>query len=194
MKSQESHDLSPIEVEVKQEPGVEWWSEKEPWLPKIGERTGCTTKQIMEKLGEEYRMTEPRSAPSNSLNQAPQWSITNDGRQYTGTYQPSMDAEMHSGKFNQQLVPSQNHSHNFQPTSFGWPTSENMQLDPLSAPYSNTSNSARSGNRSLSMPSLAAGPSLETRVTIGDSTAIDPRLLSIQPVFPSIDALLIVAT
>ena len=105
-----------------------------------------------------------------------------------------MDAQMHSGQFNQQSVASQNSFHNFQPTSFGWPTSENMQLDPLSAPYSNMPNSARAENRSLSMPSLAAGPSLETRVTISDSTAIDPRLLSIQPVFPSIDALLIVAT
>jgi hypothetical protein len=177
LKSQEQ-DLSPPEVEIKQEAGYEFWSEKEEWFPRIQKHTACTKKQIMDKLSKEYSLTEPSAAPSHPVDPESQWSTPIGEPNYMENLAPSAEVQTYNAPLNQQFTAQQNVFHNPQATLYGWPQppSELMHVDSISENHPNMS---RMGARNHSMPSLAPAAALETRVSVNSNyNVIDPRLLS----------------
>src|SRR5208282_1073378 len=139
LKSQEQ-ELSPSEVEVKQEPEYEFWNEKEEWFPKIQKHTGCTKKQIIDKLSNEYSLTEPSPAPSHPVDHESQWSPPTVEQQYMENPALLAEAQTYNAPVNQQFTAPQIGFPNPQATSFGWQhPSELMHVDSISDPYSNLS-------------------------------------------------------
>lgn len=178
MKSQE-HEVSPPEVEVKQEPGCEFWSEKEEWFPKIQKHTACTKKEIMDKLSKEYSVTDSSPTPSDPVDYASRGFHPIVEQPYMENSAPSTEVQTYNAPPNQQFTAQQSGFHNPQPTSYGWPQppSELMQIDSIPDTYSNFLR----GARNHSMPSLAPAAALETRVSVNSNyNVIDPQLLSIR--------------
>ena len=136
----------------------------------------------MEKINAEYSTSQSSSVDSQSIHPHSQYVAPTPAPQYMSAPQATVDA--YATPYHQPSVP-QSIFQNNQPPSFGWQqNTDQMQVDPIS----NTINGSTSmsndfrmtGTRNFSMPSLAPGPALQTRVTIGDHFgAIDPRLLSL---------------